>query len=101
MSQPQARHLVEEEEEAAKLAGHARWLVAGAGAGQMVGAGTRASRSQSTNRPSEAQSSRRHLSHFNRVSDKRKAGKQPASHLPFSSDERGVEGMLAPENIAA
>ena len=29
MSQPQARHLVEEEEEgeAAKLAGHARWLV--------------------------------------------------------------------------
>ena len=75
--------------------------MAGAGAGQMVGAGTRASRSQSTNRPSEAQSSRRHLSHFNRVSDKRKAGKHPASHLPFSSDERGVEGMLAPENIAA
>ena len=39
MSQPLARHLVEEEEEgeAAKLAGHARWLVQEkAQAGQMV-----------------------------------------------------------------
>ena len=44
MSQPQARHLVEEEEEgeAAKLAGHARWLVQEkAQAGQMVAPGGR------------------------------------------------------------
>ena len=36
MSQPQARHLVQEEEEAAKLAGHAR-CPAGKGPGQADG----------------------------------------------------------------
>ena len=105
MSQPQARHLVEEEEEgeAAKLAGHARWLVQEkAQAGQMVAPAGRAQveASSTTNRPSEPQSSKRHLSHFNRVSVK--PCQYPANHTQkgFSSDDRGVEGKLASENIA-
>ena len=109
MSQPQARHLVEEEEEgeAAKLAGHARWLVQEkAQAGQMVAPGGRelgraqVKASSTTNRPSEPQSSKRHPSHFNTVSVK--PCQYPANHRRkhFSSDDRGVEGKLAPENIA-